>query len=70
MDALAQFIQETLYSKCAGNGLKIKDKCHSNKEKKDIYRKATSATRKLLRKEFSKGEVLSIIKLERQSFKK
>ena len=69
-DAQAQFIEETLYTKYAGNSLKIKGKALSNKEKKDIYRKATSATRKLLRKEFSKGEVLSIIKLERQSFKK
>ena len=69
-DAQAQFIEEILYSKYAKNGLKIKGKGLSNKEKKVIYRKAASATRKLLRQEFSKGEVLSIIKLERQSFKK
>jgi hypothetical protein len=69
-DAQAQFIEETLYSKYAKNGHKIKGKGLSNKEKKVIYRKAASATRKLLRQEFSKGEVLAIIKLERQSFKK
>ena len=69
-DAKAQFIEETLYSKYAKNGLKIKGKGLSNKEKKVIYRKAASATKKLLRQEFSKGEVLAIIKLERQSFKK
>ena len=69
-DAQAQLIEETLYSKYAKNGLKIKGKGLSNKEKKVIYRKAASATKKLLRQEFSKGEVLSIIKLERQSFKK
>ena len=69
-DAQAQFIEETLYRKYAGNGLKIRGKGLSNEEKKDVYRTAASATRKLLRQEFSKGEVLSIIKLERQSFKK
>tara|TARA_B110000116_G_scaffold198151_1_gene172918 strand:+ start:97 stop:333 length:237 start_codon:yes stop_codon:yes gene_type:complete len=67
-DVKAQFIEETLYSKCAKNGLKIKGKGLSNKEKKVIYRKAASETRKLLRQEFLKGEVLFIIKLERQIF--
>jgi hypothetical protein len=69
-DAQAQFIEETLYRKYAGNGLKIRGKGLSKEEKKDVYRTAASAARKLLRQEFSKGEVLSIIKLERQSFKK
>ena len=68
--AQAQFIEEALYSKYAGNGLKTRGKDLSNEEKKVVYRTAASATRKLLRQEFSKEEVLSIIKLERQSFKK
>ena len=69
-DAQSQFIEETLYRKYAGNGLKIRGKDLSNEEKKDVYRTTASATKKRLRQEFSKEEVLSIIKLERQSFKK
>lgn len=66
----AQFIQETLFNKYAGNSLKIKGQGLSEGEKKDIYRAAAAATRKLLRDQFSKEEVLQIIKLERASFKK
>ena len=42
----------------------------SQEEKKEVYSNAAAATRKLLRQEFSKEEVMSIIRLERQSFKK
>jgi hypothetical protein len=69
-DEQTQFIEKTLYTKYAENGLKVKGNNLSQEEKKAVYSKAAAATRKLLRQEFSKEEVMSIIKLERQSFKK
>jgi hypothetical protein len=65
-----QFIEKTLYTKYAENALKIKGNNLSQEEKKEVYSNAAAATRKLLRQEFSKEEVMSIIRLERQSFKK
>ena len=64
------FIEKTLYTKYAENALKIKGNNLSQEEKKEVYSNAAAATRKLLRQEFSKEEVMSIIRLERQSFKK
>ena len=69
-DEQTQFIEKTLYTKYAENALKIKGNNLSQEEKKEVYSKAAAATRKLLRQEFSKEEVMSIIRLERQSFKK
>jgi hypothetical protein len=69
-DEQAQFIEKTLYTKYADNGLKIKGKDLTDEQKKEVYRTAAAVTRKLLRQEFSNKEVMSINKLERQSFKK
>ena len=69
-DEQAQFVENTLYTKYAENGLKIKGNGLSDEEKKEVYRTAATTTRKRLRAEFSKDEVQSIIDLERESFKK
>jgi hypothetical protein len=69
-DEQAQFIEKTLYTKYADNGFKIKGKDLTDEQKKEVYRTAAAVTRKLLRQEFSNKEVMSINKLERQSFKK
>lgn len=69
-DEQTQFLEKTLYTKYAENGLKIKGKDLSQEEKKEIYKKAFVSTRKVLREQFSEEEVKFIIRLERQSNKK
>ena len=69
-DEKAQFLEKTLYTKYADNALKIKGKNLSQDEKKNVYKNAFKATRKVLRKQFSETEVKSIIRLERQANKK
>ena len=69
-DEKAKFLEQTLYAKYANNALKIKGKDLSQDEKKNVYKNAFKATRKVLRKQFSEAEVKSIIRLERQANKK
>ena len=48
-DEQAQFVENTLYTKYAENGLKIKGNGLSDEEKKEVYRTAATTTRKRLR---------------------